>query len=73
MRANLKAARKAAGMTQERMAEYLGISERLYQYIESGHTVGKVEIWDKLEDLFMIHQRVLRENLNSYPDIKDNP
>ena len=59
-RKNLKKARKAKGMTQQGVAEYLGVSERMYKYIESGHTIGRVELWDKLEDLFMIHQRILR-------------
>ena len=60
-RENLKNARKAKGMTQQGVAEFLGVSERMYKYIESGHTKGRVELWDMLEDLFMIHQRVLRE------------
>ena len=61
MRTNLQAARKAKGMTQQQVAELLGISLRHYKNIESGHTVGKVELWDMLEDLFNIHQRILRE------------
>ena len=61
MRENLKKARKAAGMTQQQVADYLGVCSRHYKYIESGRTVGGVELWDKLEDLFRIHQRVLRE------------
>lgn len=62
MRKTLKNARKSAGMTQQQMADYLHISLRHYQRIESGGIVGAVELWDKLEDLFNIHQRVLREN-----------
>lgn len=62
MRENLKNARKAAGLTQRQMAEYLHVSERHYKFMESGHTTGNVELWDKLEDLFNVHQRVLREN-----------
>lgn len=61
MRENLKKARKEAGMTQQQVAEYLGVCARHYKYMESGHTIGDVELWDKLEDLFNIHQRVLRE------------
>lgn len=61
MRKNLQAARKAAGLTQRQVAEYLHVSERHYKFMESGHTTGNVELWDKLEDLFNIHQRVLRE------------
>ena len=61
MRENLKAARKAKGMTQQAMAEYLGISTRQYQRIERGTSHGTYEIWDLLEDMFNIHQRKLRE------------
>lgn len=70
MRENLKKARKDAGLTQEKMAEKLGISGRHYKYIESGKVIGHVELWDAMEDLFGIHQRVLREN---HPDTGDNP
>ena len=40
MRKNLKEARQRAGMTQKQVAEYLGISERSYQFIESGDRKG---------------------------------
>ena len=69
MRKNLKEARQRAGMTQRELAKHLHISERHYKFIESGHTTGNVELWDKLEDLFKTHQRVLREN---HPDKEDN-
>lgn len=62
MRKNLKEARQKAGMTQKEIAEKLGITERAYQKIEYGTRIGKIETWDKLEDLFNIHQRKLREN-----------
>lgn len=62
MRENLKAARKAAGLTQKQVADKLGISLIGYQQIERGVRIGKIQMWDKLEDLFKIHQRVLREN-----------
>ncbi|MDE6616402.1 MAG: helix-turn-helix transcriptional regulator [Lachnospiraceae bacterium] len=61
MRKNLKEARQKAGMTQKQVAEYLGISERHYRFIESGTRNGTFEVWDKLEDLFGVHQRILRE------------
>lgn len=60
MRENLKNARKKAGMTQKQVAEYLGITALAYKRIEYGQRVGRIETWDKLEDLFDIHQRVLR-------------
>lgn len=62
MRKNLKDARQRAGMTQQQMAEYLGMTERAYQRIESGERLGTIETWDLLEDLFSIHQRKLRED-----------
>lgn len=62
MRENLKAARKAAGMTQRQVAEHLHVCERQYQRIEAGDVPGAIETWDALEDLFSTHQRVLREN-----------
>lgn len=61
MRENLKNARKAAGLTQQAMADKLGISLRYYQQIEAGSRTGDFEIWDNLEDLTGIHQRILRE------------
>lgn len=72
MRKNLKEARRKAGLTQKQVAEYLEISERHYKYIESGRVVGNIEIWDKLEDLFKIHQRKLREILKNYPGKVNN-
>ena len=62
MRKNLKEARQRAGMTQKEVAEYLEITIQAYQKIEYGDRNGKIENWDKLEDLFGIHQRRLREN-----------
>ena len=61
MRKNLQTARKAKGMTQKQVAEYLGISLRYYQQIEAGDRTGDFEIWDKLEDITGVHQRILRE------------
>lgn len=61
MREILKNARKKKGMTQLQVAEYLGIKERAYQNIEYGNTLGSISHWDKLEDLFGINQRRLRE------------
>ncbi len=61
MRKNLKEARQKAGMTQKQVAEYLGISDKAYQKIEYGTLLGKIKHWDRLEDLFGINQRVLRQ------------
>ena len=61
MRRNLKEARQKAGMTQKQVAEYLGITLTAYQNIEYGTMLGKIKHWDRLEDLFGINQRKLRE------------
>lgn len=60
-RNNLKQARLSAGLTQQQLADKLGISLRHYKYIESGKVTGNVEIWDTLEEITGIHQRILRE------------
>lgn len=61
MRKNLKEARQKAGMTQQQMADRLGISLRYYQNLETGNRTGDFTIWDELEDITGIHQRILRE------------
>lgn len=61
MRQNLKEARQKAGMTQQQMADRLEISLRYYQNIESGSRTGDFVIWDTLEEITGIHQRILRE------------
>lgn len=65
MRKILQKARKNAGLTQQQMADKLGISLRYYQNIEAGDRTGDFEIWDTLEDITGIHQRKLRENVAS--------
>lgn len=60
-REELKKARQKAGLTQKEVAEQIKISERYYQHIEAGNRTGDFTIWDRLEDLFNIHQRKLRE------------
>lgn len=61
MRGNLKNARVKAGMTQQQVADYLHVSPRHYKFMEAGTVTGNVTLWDALEDLFHVHQRVLRE------------
>lgn len=61
MRNNLRKCRNEKGLTQREVARYLGISERGYKFIEYGERTGNFEIWDKLEDLFKVHQRILRQ------------
>ena len=59
-------------MRQKQVAEYLGISEAHYQKIEYGKVIGKITYWDKLEDLFNVPQRKLREIEENYLDKEDN-
>lgn len=61
MREKLRQARKLKGMTQQAMADRLSLSLRQYQRIECGDAYGTFEMWDDLEDLFNVHQRILRE------------
>ncbi len=70
IRNNLQAARKTAGLTQQAIADSLGISLRYYQQIEAGDRTGDFNIWDALEDITGIHQRILRE---TYPCKVDSP
>lgn len=50
-------------MTQQEVADELNITLVYYQKIEDGSRTGNFELWDKLEDLFNVHQRKLREIL----------
>ena len=73
MRRNLQAARKAKGMTQQDMADYLEIGLRHYQKIEYADLNGPFEVWDALEDLLGVHQRILRISSNSRLDKGESP
>lgn len=53
-------ARNERRMTQQAVADHLGISLRYYQDLEYSKTIGSIWVWDVLEDLFGVHQRELR-------------
>ena len=72
MRENLKRARKEKGLTQQQMADKLGISLRYYQNLEQGSRTGDFAIWDELEDITGVHQRKLREISATHHDQPDN-
>lgn len=72
MRKNLKEARAAAGLTQQQMADKLGLTLGHYQKIEYNKLNGSFEVWDALEDMLGIHQRKLREISDSHPVPKEN-
>lgn len=70
MRSNLRAARKAAGLTQQALADRLGLTLRHYQKIEYAEINGSFGVWDALEDLLGVHQRILREMPSNHPGPK---
>ena len=72
MRKNLKAARQRTGMTQQQVADILEISLRYYQHIEAGQRNGDFIIWDKLEDITGVHQRILRQCESNNLDKEDS-
>ena len=73
MRRNLKQARMSMHWTQQQMADALGITLLYYQKIEAGTRTGDFRIWDALENLTGIHQRILREIADIHPGPADNP
>ncbi len=72
MRKNLKEARQKAGMTQQQMADKLGLTLGHYQKIEYNKLNGSFEVWDALEDMLGIHQRILREIEENCPVLKES-
>ena len=72
MRQRLKEARQKAGMTQQQMADRLGLTLGHYQKIEYNKLNGSFEVWDALEDILRIHQRILREISDNRHDPKGN-
>lgn len=72
VRENLKSARRAAGLTQQAMADRLGLTLNHYQKIEYGILGGSFAVWDALEDLLGVHQRILRASSNNRPGKEEN-
>ena len=68
VRENLKKARQDAGLTQQQIADKIGLTLRHYQKIEYSEITGSFEVWDALEDLLGIHQRKLRAISNNRHD-----
>lgn len=64
----LQQARLSNKLTQEKLAQKLGISKQQYSRIENGLQNGSIEMWDILEDLFHIPQRELRD-MKRCPDL----
>lgn len=71
-REKLKKARKDAGLTQQQMADKLDISIVYCQKIEQGSRTGDFTLWDTLEDITGVHQRILREIEDNHPGKESN-
>lgn len=71
-REKLKKARKEAGLTLQQMADKLDISIVYYQKIEQGSRTGDFTLWDTLEDITGVHQRILREIEDNHPGKESN-
>ena len=56
----MKKTRQEAGLTQQALADKLGIGLRHYKAIESGERLGSIQVWDMLEDILHVNQRILR-------------
>jgi transcriptional regulator with XRE-family HTH domain len=52
MRKRLIRARKAQKLTQQQVADMIGLNNRSISQIETGHTMGTVPIWAKLSKIF---------------------
>lgn len=72
MREKLQIARKSFGLTQQNMADRLGLTLRHYQKIEYAEINGSFAVWDALEDLLGVHQRILRETSDNHPDTTES-
>ncbi|WP_028778968.1 helix-turn-helix transcriptional regulator [Shimazuella kribbensis] len=57
----LKAVRLSKGLTQTAVAKALGVSARMYQYLEASERQPSWKVANKLEDLFQIPAHELLE------------
>lgn len=58
-RLELRRKRKEMGLKQSEVARAIHISHKMYSCIEEGTRTGSVDLWDALEDLFGVDQRIL--------------
>ena len=54
MRHNLKVFRVANKLTQQQLADQLGVSVSTYNLIEGGKRRGSIKFWDKLQKQFKL-------------------
>lgn len=70
---NLRAARKAKGLTQKEVAAYIGISQNNYSYWENGKVKIDNESLQKLADFFGVTTDYLLGRSSSATAIQDRP
>lgn len=54
MREGLRKYRKSQGLTQQGMADKMGVSRQTYNYVEYGSRNGTMTFWYKLQKAFNI-------------------
>lgn len=59
MRRKLRTLRKARKLTIKQVADAIGVTPRMYVYIEQGKRNPSLAVANKLEDIFSIPQREL--------------
>jgi DNA-binding XRE family transcriptional regulator len=60
-RINLINARRKADLTQKELGALVGTTKKRISAIETAACGTRDELWDRLEEVLGIHQRVLRE------------
>ena len=61
-RKNLEVARKSHLLSQKQIADKVGITDRMYRYLESGTSQGSLTVWNKLSEILGQPIDVLTKN-----------
>lgn len=69
---NLKTFREENGLTQQQVAEILGVDRSTYAYYEAGKTTPGFDVIDKLLKLFNINYTDLFSKQESYASVRDS-
>lgn len=62
-RKNLEVARKSHLFSQKQLADKVGISDRMYRYLEAGTSQGSVAVWSKLSEVLGVPVDTLIKNV----------
>ena len=71
----LKSIRRAQGLSQEALGSKAGLSGVYISALERGARIGPVHVWDKLEAILGVDQKLLRapDNQRGEPSSNPNP